>query len=123
MKARILVIDDSTANNILCRSMFEEEGHYVVTMESGKQALREVTRIKPDIVLLDVMMEGIDGFDVLREFQSNESTRSIPVIMISASDDRRMMEKAINMGAIDFVSKPIGTNRLYDKVLQILKAS
>src|SRR5271155_5768746 len=100
--ATILVVDD---NDAVCKSLAKLLGHighqgYCVT--SGEDALQFVKHKMPDLMILDVMMPGMDGLEVLRQLQSDEQTRKLPVVMFSAVSDEDYRNHVLNKGAIDY---------------------
>ena len=104
--ARILVVDDVEANRDMLRRRLEKEGHQVVMAGDGQQALDLIARGGLDLILLDILMPGIDGFTVLRQVKSTASGRDLPIIMISSLDEIRSVVRCIEMGAEDYLSKP-----------------
>jgi CheY-like chemotaxis protein len=119
--SRILLIDDSSTNNLLFQSIFEEAGYKVSICFNGKEALRQIHKEIPDLVMLDVMMPGMDGFEVLNSIKTNSATSHIPVIMLTAKNDQESRERALSMGAIDYILKPIGINEILDVVSKVLQ--
>jgi CheY-like chemotaxis protein/predicted Ser/Thr protein kinase len=104
--ARVLVVDDIEDNRGVLKRRLEREGHTVVCAENGKRALEVVAREQFDIVLLDVMMPEMDGYETLDRLKSSAATRDIPVIMISALDDIASIVRCIERGAEDYLPKP-----------------
>ena len=88
MSARILVVDDIEANVRLLQAKLEAEYYEVLTAKDGPEALKAAAESRPDIVLLDVMMPGMDGFEVCRRLRADPATRHIPVVMVTALDGR-----------------------------------
>ncbi len=121
-KMKILVVDDSSTSNLLCKSLLEEQNFEVVTAENGYEALKMVYNHMPDAVLLDIMMPDIDGYTVLARIKSEKETEHIPVIIVSAKDDQKSIKMAFALGADDFVSKPLGKNKLVDSVKKLFIA-
>jgi len=105
-KADILVVDDTPANLKLLTSILSANGYKVRPASSGMIALRSVEAILPDLILLDIRMPEIDGFEVCKKLKADKHTRDIPVIFISAMDDVKDKVKAFNVGGIDYVTKP-----------------
>jgi len=103
---RILVVDDSARNLKLMQALLVSQGYEVLTVESGVEALGMVAQSDIDLVLLDVMMPEMDGFEVCRRLKGSESTRLIPVVLVTALDDAASMLKGIEAGADDFLTKP-----------------
>ena len=104
--ARVLVVDDIEDNRGVLKRRLEREGHIVVCAENGKRALELAGREQFDIVLLDVMMPEMDGYETLDRLKSSPNTRDIPVIMISALDDIASIVRCIERGAEDYLPKP-----------------
>jgi class 3 adenylate cyclase len=102
----VIVVDDEPINRRLLARSLAREGHSVTTAENGREALDRVREAPPDVVLLDVLMPGIDGFAVLREIKADAALRDIPVIMISALEDFESVVRCIELGAEDYLPKP-----------------
>ena len=97
---KILVIDDSETNLYLIKSIFRDQKNISVFSESeSSHALKVVKQIRPDIILLDLMMPEIDGFELLKQLKSNINFRNIPVVIISAYDDDVLINRATELGA------------------------
>src|SRR5512139_536151 len=107
MTARILVVDDVLANVKLMEARLSAEYFDVVTALSGREALAICDRAECDIVLLDVMMPDMDGFEVCRRLKSNPATQHIPVVMVTALDQPSDRVKGLSAGADDFLTKPV----------------
>jgi DNA-binding response OmpR family regulator/tRNA A-37 threonylcarbamoyl transferase component Bud32 len=103
---RLLVVDDDADNREVLRRRLEREGYRAECAEDGQRALEMVAEQRFDLVLLDVMMPGKDGYEVLEELKGSSETRDIPVIMISALDDMRSVVRCIEGGAEDYLPKP-----------------
>jgi CheY-like chemotaxis protein len=105
-QGHVLVVDDIEGNRAILSHFLEQRGHRVTTAENGRQAL-EMIRLHPfDLVLLDVLMPEIDGYEVLRRLKSHDTWRDIPVIMISALDEIDSVVRCIKLGAEDYLPKP-----------------
>ena len=117
---RILVVDDQSDIRMMCRVNLALEGYDVVEAADGESGLLAVRASQPDIVLLDVMMPGIDGWEVLENLKSRTSTRDIPVIMLTARVQREDEIRGWTSGAADYVSKPFNPSILIDVVRRIL---
>lgn len=116
----ILVVDDSTTNVVLLEAILDEKGYRIDTALNAKEAYNLIEKNTPDLILLDLLMPKISGFDFLEEIRKNDNTKSTPVIVVSALTDEENIEKIKRMGAIDFVKKPIDLQYLVDKVEQVL---
>lgn len=116
----ILVVDDSTTNIVLLEAILDEKGYKIHTAVNAKEAYSIISKHNPDLILLDLLMPKISGFEFLEEIKKDEKTKNTPVIVVSALTDSENVEKILKMGAIDFVKKPIDLQYLTDKVESIL---
>lgn len=105
-QSRLLVVDDDVMNSELLRERLEVEGYHVATAANGREALDRLKKEKFDLVLLDIVMPELDGYEVLKTIKADESLREIPVIMISGLDDLNSVAKCIQQGADDYLPKP-----------------
>jgi two-component system cell cycle response regulator len=121
MTARVLVVDDVLANVKLLEARLSAEYFDVVTALSGKEALAVCERAECDIVLLDVMMPDMDGFEVCRRLKSSPSTHHIPVVMVTALDQASDRVKGLEAGADDFLTKPVSDLALVARVRSLVR--
>ncbi|WP_338022519.1 hybrid sensor histidine kinase/response regulator [Argonema antarcticum] len=117
---RILVVDDSPDNVFLIQAILEEEGYKIVTAADGRTALAKVEESPPDLVLLDVMMPGMDGFEVTKRLRDNTSLPFIPILLITAYD-HLSVAKGLDTGADDFIRKPVEVDELLARVRSLLR--
>lgn len=103
---RILIVDDVEANRFVLRDIITDMGYQPILTENGLQALRMVQRIKPQLIILDIAMPQMDGYEVCRQIKADASTREIPIIYISAFDEPADIVKGFNMGGEDYITKP-----------------
>ena len=125
MTARILVVDDVDANVRLLQAKLSAEYFDVLTATDGETALAKAAADQPDLVLLDVMMPGLDGFEVCRRLKAGAATRHIPVVLVTALDGREDRIRGLEAGADDFLAKPLDDLMLFARVRSLtqLKAS
>ena len=114
MSARILVVDDVPANVKLLEARLSAEYFDVMTASNGAEALALASRAECDIILLDVMMPDMDGFEVCRRLKSNPATHFIPVVMVTALDSPADRVRGLDAGADDFLTKPVSDLVLMD---------
>jgi putative two-component system response regulator len=120
-RSHVLVVDDISLNRQFLKDELEDEGYLVSTAEDGEQALAIVAEDPPDLILLDVMMPKLDGFEVCRRLKSDERTILIPVVMVTALTATHERIKGIEVGADDFLSKPHNRLELLTRVRSLLK--
>ena len=111
-KPKILVVDDTPQNVKLLGDLLSVKGYQVCTAANGDEALAQVAKEKPDLVLLDVMMPGMSGYDVCRKLRSEPETALLPVVMCTSLDPHQERVKGIEAGADDFVAKPFDRDEL-----------
>lgn len=119
-RSKVLVVDDQLANVKLITAVLKRD-YEIIPAYGGLEALEKVDSEKPDIVLLDVMMPEIDGYEVCKRIKQGESTRFMPVVMITALSDVEDRIKAIEVGADEFLTKPINTQELITRTKSLLK--
>jgi putative two-component system response regulator len=118
---KVLVVDDHTASRMTAAALLSMEGYEIIEADSGAAALVLVQQKQPDLILLDVMMPGMDGFEVCQRLKQDEHTRLIPVIFITALNDRRSRIRGIEVGADDFLSKPFDSVELSARVKSLVQ--
>lgn len=121
MTARILVVDDILANVKLLQAKLTAEYFEVITAMNGADAIEIAERTQPDIVLLDVMMPGMDGFEVCRRLKANQLTLHIPVVMVTALDQPSDRVNGLDAGADDFLTKPVDDTALFARVKSLVR--
>ena len=114
--ARILVVDDQPANIQILGAMLGSLGHEIVPATDGPTALRRIAMRQPDLILLDLLMPGMDGFEVCRQIKAEPEWQDIPVIFLSAADDKELIVRGLDAGGIDFVTKPFSHAELLSRV-------
>jgi CheY-like chemotaxis protein len=117
---RVLVVDDDPQVVRLLRVNFELEGYDVVSASDGNEALETIAAQAPDLVVCDVMMPGMDGFEVVRRLRSDASTSRLPIVMLSAKAMGSDARKGLDAGADEYVTKPFDPAELIDVVDRLL---
>lgn len=107
---KLLIIDDSTVNNIILQNLLEDMGYEVSSALNAKDAFEIIKEFSPDLILLDLMMPEISGFDLLRRFRKEKI--NIPVVIVSAFSDDEYIRKAKELGARDYLLKPVDKENL-----------
>jgi two-component system cell cycle response regulator len=121
-KERILVVDDNVQNVELLQEILNANGYTVTTAYDGIDALEKVSKEKPDLLLLDIMMPKMDGYQVCEALRNDEETKDIPIIFVTAKTEVKDWTHAIfNMGANSYITKPINAKKLTEKVKSVLK--
>ncbi len=121
MTGRVLVVDDVEQNVKLLEAKLTSEYYTVFTASGGQEAIAIAEKEKPDIILLDVMMPGMDGFEACKRIKSNPQTSYIPVIMVTALDGIRDRVRGLESGADDFITKPIDEIHLFARVKSLIR--
>jgi len=119
--ANILIVDDEATNRKVLEALLRPEGYLTMTAGSGEQALSVVAQHPPDLILLDVMMPGLTGYDVARKLKADPLTSSIPIIMVTALIDRAVRLAGLEAGAEDFLEKPVDRAELWLRVRNLLR--
>lgn len=117
----ILIVDDHPGARETLSALLEPDGHHLQTAASGEEALALIEENPPDVILLDVMMPKMDGFEVCRRLKASAATRSIPVLLVTALDAREHLIEGYEAGAEDFVSKPVNGLELRARVRAFLR--
>ncbi|BAU15026.1 sensor protein [Leptolyngbya sp. NIES-3755] len=117
---RILVVDDTPDNCLLIQAILQDEGYQVELADSGKEALRTIEQSPPDLVLLDVMMPGMDGYEVTRRIRANPSLPFMPILLTTAYDQPSVAQ-GLDTGADDFIRKPVHFDELLARVRALLR--
>ncbi|MCS6861538.1 MAG: response regulator transcription factor [Abditibacteriales bacterium] len=118
---KVLVIEDEPENQLVIRMILETEGFEVVPVEDGHQGFDAARIEQPDLILLDVMMPDINGFDVFRQLRHSADTQHIPVIMLTALAQRWDVERAVRVGVDDYVIKPFEPDDLLASIRAALR--
>ncbi|MBV8634814.1 MAG: response regulator [Burkholderiaceae bacterium] len=119
--AKILIIDDEERNRRLFEVFVRADGHQVESAVSGEAGLKIAAADSPDVILLDLMMPGRDGFEVARALKANAATQHIPIIVISSLDDVASHQRLTSSGIDDFIVKPIDRWELSQRIAKVLQ--
>jgi CheY-like chemotaxis protein len=112
----VLVVDDNDMNRDVLSRRLQREGYEVSTVENGKRALEVLAIEKYDIVLLDIMMPDMDGFETLKRIRNNDKLKSLPVIMLTSLNEMEDVKKCVGLGANDYVLKPYNIEDLKNRI-------
>jgi CheY-like chemotaxis protein len=118
----ILVVDDSTTNIVLLEAIFKDKGYEIHSALSAKEAVQSMAIVLPDLILLDLLMPRVSGFDFLEQLRNNEKSKRIPVIVISALTDNENISRTMKYRDVEFVSKPVDITNLLALVEKTLSA-
>ncbi|HEX9431700.1 MAG TPA: response regulator [Burkholderiales bacterium] len=121
MTARILVVDDQRSNAEMMAGVLKARGYSVYIALDGQQALEQVREMHPDLVVSDILMPGVDGYDLCRRLRSAPETALLPVILVTSLDAQSERIKGLEAGADDFLSKPVNWEELFARVRSLLR--
>src|SRR5512141_196792 len=121
MSSTVLIVDDEEAGRETLESILEGEGYNIITAENGPQAIEKAKTYFPDVILLDVMMPGMTGFEVCERIRSDPQVAEIPIIILTALDDRESLLAGLKSGADDFISKPFDSFELRARLIGITR--
>jgi two-component system alkaline phosphatase synthesis response regulator PhoP len=122
-KVHILIIDDEEDILELARYNLEREGYQVSCLDSGEEALEAVRENKPDLVLLDLMLPGLDGYEICKMMRRDEDTRHIPIVMLTAKGEESDIVTGLELGADDYITKPFSPKVLIARLRTVLRRS
>lgn len=120
MAHSVLVVDDEPMARTMLRLILVRAGFEVREAEDGETALSQVAQAVPDLMILDIMMPGIDGFEVCTRLRAEVNTNEMPIIMLSAKTDAQSVEKGLALGANRYLTKPVGPDELTRHVREVL---
>ena len=113
---KILIVDDSNTNVVLLEAILNSKGYDIQTALNVKEAYSMMADSPPSLILLDLLMPQISGYQFLDQIKNNEETKGIPVIIVSAVTDALNIQKTLDMGAVDYIEKPVDIKELVTKV-------
>ena len=120
MPKKIMVVDDEPYIARVIKFKLEQEGYTVISANDGITGLNKIKEEKPDLVLLDVMMPGMSGYEVCQKIKGDAELAGIPVVILTAKGQERDREQGFSMGASDYITKPFSPNRLLELVKSIV---
>ena len=118
---KILLVDDKAANISLLTAILEEKGYQISAASDGEQAIKIANYMLPDLILLDIMMPGIDGFETCRRLKRRIETKTIPVIFISAKSEIEDILMGFSVGGVDYINKPFYKEEVCARIKSQLK--
>lgn len=121
MAKTILVVDDDLATLKLVGLVLDQEGYDVVAARSGEEGLERARLQNPDLILLDVMMRGIDGYEVVQRLRADPATAQVPILMLTAKSDLDDQMTGFEVGADDYLTKPFHRDELVSRVASVLR--
>ncbi|MCS4505555.1 Response regulator PleD [wastewater metagenome] len=113
---RILVVDDSPTETHVLKTMLEKHGYEVSVAEDGDQGMDRARNERPDVILMDIVMPGMNGFQATRKLSRDPDTSAIPIVVISTKDQETDRIWAKRQGAMDYITKPVTEDELLDKI-------
>lgn len=119
-RKEILVVDDSETNLLLLQAVLEDEGYHVVVMDDTNKAVEYIHKNKPDLILLDLLMPDMDGFDFMQQLGNGSGNFPSPVIVVTAYANTENNRKARELGALDVINKPINISTFITKINKIV---
>jgi len=120
MRKTILVVDDSATILMIVRMVLGKDRYHLLTASDGQEAVEKVRKEKPDLVLMDVVMPKMSGFDACRELRRQSDTRDIPIILVTTKGEPQSVEQGFESGCNDYMTKPISAQELLSKVQSFL---
>jgi CheY-like chemotaxis protein len=121
-KAKILVVDDDASSLELMEAMLVPNGYEIITANDGSKAVAIIVEQKPDLILLDIMMPGLDGYSTLAKIKENKTISKIPVVMLTAMGYQLNKELALQIGAVGYITKPVDLAELLKTISRLLPA-
>jgi len=118
----VLVVDDSPTELHIWKGILEEAGYSVILAESGEDGVEQARATKPDLILMDVVMPGLNGFQATRQLSRDPETANIPVIMVTTKDQETDRTWGLRQGAREYIVKPVSSENLLSKIRAILEA-
>jgi CheY-like chemotaxis protein len=120
-QSSILVVDDSNTNIVLLGAVLADKGYRIDTAMNAMEAFQRIERNKPDLILLDLLMPKISGFEFLEQLRDDDKMKDTPVIVISALSDEENKNRTLRLGAVDFIIKPVDIHYLVERIASTLQ--
>ncbi len=121
--AHILIVDDSPTEVMFTKKILERQGHRISDAGNGEEGIQKAQKLQPDLIIMDVVMPGLDGFQATRKISKNPDTQSIPIIVVSSKAMAIDREWGLKMGAAEYITKPFKANDLIETVNKLLLRS
>lgn len=118
--ATILIVDDSPTEIHVLTTILEKQGHTIQTANNGEEGVEKAKEIKPDLILMDVVMPGMNGFQATRQISKNTDTAHIPIIIVTTKDQETDRVWGLRQGAKDYLTKPVSEAELLEKVSTVM---
>ncbi len=122
MTKKVLLVEDEKSVILGVRTCLDAVGYQVDVVEDGEDALNYLERETPDLILLDLLLPKVDGFEVLKKLKGQDKNNNIPVIVLTAKAEEEDKKKVLSLGADDYMTKPFKPQQLWDKIKQYLPA-
>lgn len=116
---KILIVDDSPTERHFLGELLTKNGFQIMTLESGEEAVQKTKELMPDLILMDVVMPGMNGFQATRTISRDEATKHIPIIMCTSKNQETDMVWAKRQGAVEYVVKPVDSQELLNKIANL----
>ncbi|MGB1310275.1 MAG: response regulator [Leucothrix sp.] len=116
---KILIAEDSKTEQVHLKQLLESSGYEVTVADSGTEVLNNIDQFKPDLILMDIVMEGGDGYQTCRKLKRNDETKDIPVIMVSSKSNAVDQKWAMRLGALDYIVKPYVDSELIQRLSEV----
>ena len=119
--ARVLIVDDSPTEVHVLRGVLEKGGHQVSAADNAEEGIKQAKALKPDIILMDVVMPGMNGFQATRALSKDPQTQHIPILIVTTKDQETDRVWGLRQGAKDYIAKPVDGDDLLNKIKSVLK--
>ena len=117
---RVMIVDDDALVREIIKAKLISKGVEVIEATNGQEALNKAQQERPQLIVLDIMMPGMSGFDVCERLKANPQTVNVPILFLTSRGDQADRERAMRLGALDFFMKPFSPQKLSEKVLEII---